>query len=429
MRGKYFRYLFESLDGELLHTGSIYDKEKQNMTTYIYMVGSYCRNGAQSRSTKLFAQGDGIPEQIDLLVMGGYTVQDIIQLIGIVKHHRIKKVILPYLAPIQRLVLVEELKDKRVAEKEAIRFLQDPYCFLKEYQIGRIYFLYGNGALIDREPEELEHGVHFERVDPKSLQLVQEMEGYAVPVVRAGYIVENGWLFYFGVYGLDIRIVSNFTRDYFSHMENIDELSENIHEDYISHMKRLLSEYLSKFGSSPATTLAMYAGPLYANPEENDIFMTEKESVGEECRSLRVRCRGDDRCMCTVSCIDQKDYDMIRSQTEKDRWVSRFGIFMLGNVNLNRYLSEIAARFFRFRFRIRGVSVPNCGSGEDWNHKILNLTPGNSRIYWICSKNDITSVGVVSDIVLTKSNYRFLAVDETIGCCFSGYIIPKEDID
>lgn len=429
MRGRYFRYLFENSDGGLIHIGSIYDKEDQKTTNYIYMVGSYCRNGTQSGKESGIQRESPLPERIDILVMGCYTAEYVVRLIDIVKQHEIGIIILPYLAPIQRLVLVEEMKDGSPAGKEAARFLQDPYGFLKEVCTGEIYFLFGNDAIITREPEELEQGIFFRPADEEDLQLIWEMEGYTVPVVRAGYIIENGWLFYFGVYGLDIQVLSNFTRDYFSHLENINAVSENASEDYVSQMKRLLQEYQTKFGSSPATTAVMFVDPLYAFPGENECFMTEKESCGKDCRRKQEILQGDRRCLCTIGCVRDRDYDTIRQKYNGEQQEARFGILLLGNVNLNRYLPEIVSRFWKVRFRIRGLSVPNCGSGEDWNHKMLGFTAKQERIYWICGKTDITSVGVVSDIVLSRPNNRFLTLDQNTGCCFSGYIIPKEDID
>ena len=370
-----------------------------------------------------------IPERIDILVMGCYNADFVSRLMDIIAEHRIHMVILPYLVPIQRLALAEELKKANMATEEAIRFLQDPYQFLKECGISYIYFLYGNGAAIGRSLQELSRGIHFELADRNVLELIQEMEGYRVPVVRAGYIVENDWLFYFGVYGIDIQVFSDFTRDYFSHLENIHEVSENVQEDYANQMKRLLLEYLKRFDASPATTVAMFEGPLYADPQENDSFMTEKE-FGRKMSCERWARYGDDnRCMCTISCVYGKDYDNLNSGKKKGWDESRFGMLMLGNVNLNRYITDVAARFWILKGSIRAICISNCGSGEDWNHQVLKLSDGGDRIYWICNKHDMTSAGVVNDIALSAPNNRFLAIDSNWGCCFSGYIVPKEDID
>lgn len=427
MRGRYFRYLFENLDGGLFHTGSVYDKEHQRATNYIYMVGSYCRGAFQKRTVQIY-ENDTLPERIDLLVMGGYTVKYIHKFIEIIRGHRIETVVLPYLAPIQRLVLTEENKESGVKAREVTRFLQDPYQFLKEYDIGNIYFLYGNGKIIDRKPEELEWGYHFELADRESLLLIREMEGYSIPVARAGYIVENDWLFYFGVYGTNIQMMSEFAKNYFSNIENIYKISENINEDYVRQTKRLVQEYYKKFGGSSVMAIAMFEGPLFTYPSEIDSFFTEKEFCKSEQSEVWMRCNKENCCSCTISCVYGKDYDNMQHH-KRSREESRFGMLMLGNVNLNRYWSDIMARFWKVRTRIRGIGIPNSGSGENWNYQMLRFSAENDRVYWICVKDDITSAGVISDIVLSASNNRFLPIDEGWGCCLSGYIIPKEDID
>lgn len=444
MRGKYFRYLYENLDGGLFHTGNIYDKEEKKSTNYIYMVGGYCGNvkkeqkpGSYSfRMTHLsgfsenplrYIEEDVISYQIDILVLGCYTVKYVNRLIDIVKEHEIETLILPYLAPIQRLMLEEEAKSGSQGGRHFISFLQDPYKFLKKFGVENVYFLYGNGEAIDREPEELEQGFHFEVIDDELRRLIWKMEGYFVPVVRAGYIVENGWLFYFGMYGLDMQSISGFILDYFSNDENICELSENIQEDYTAQLGRLAQNYMRKFGNVPITSVIMFEGPLYAFPSENDSLMTEKEFSRKERCEICARYERNGTGACMIGCTYRKDHDVMQHHKGKDLEEMRFGMLMLGNVNLNRYVSEIITRFWRVRLRIRGVCVPNCGRGEDWNHQILEMSSSEDRVYWICGKHDITSAGVVSDIVMSAQNGRFLSVDRGQGCCFAGYIIPKED--
>ena len=107
----------------------------------------------------------------------------------------------------------------------------------------------------------------------------------------------------------------------------------------------------------------------------------------------------------------------------------RIGMLVLGNVNLNRYYADIRKRFLIISPRIRGIVIPNCGNGEDWNHQVLSFSPSENRVYWICCKRDITSVGVVGDIVLSSPNNRLLMIEDSQGCCLSGYIIPKEDLE
>ena len=132
MRGRYFRYLFENQAGGLFHSGSVYDRERNTTTNYIYMVESYSRNERVKGELDFGARKDAIPDEIDLLVLGGYTINYIRKLVTLVKEHTVWTLILPYLAPIQRLVLVEETTGRKENMKDVIRFLQDPYLFLQE---------------------------------------------------------------------------------------------------------------------------------------------------------------------------------------------------------------------------------------------------------------------------------------------------------
>lgn len=427
MLTRYFRYLFENRNNGLFHSGCIYDRAKDKVTNYIYMVGSYCRSTLEKKAAKNEIKEDTIPHQIDLLVVGGYTAAYLKKLIYVVEHHKIETIILPYLAPMQRLILVQELEDYEDGGRKAVRFLQDPYLFLQQAGIENIYFLYKNGRMLEREPEELEEGCHFEMADRESLRLIQEMEGYAIPVVKAGYIVENGWLFYFGVYGIALQTLSAFTRDYFSQMENIHEISENIHEDYVSQMKHLIQEYTKKFGTSPETTVTMFEGPIHASTAENDSFMSEKEfSQQERCEAWMQR-QGEEHYSCAIKCMYCKDYDTMQHHKDKQQGEGRFGMLMLGNLNLNCYLLEMISRFDKVSGRIRGIGVPNCGNWREWNRHIIDVSSEKDRMYWICGRNEKTSASVVTDIVLSSQNNRFLAVDEKMGVCFSGYLIPKTE--
>ena len=75
MRGRYFRYIFENLDGGLFHTGSIYDKEKQKIINYIYMVGSGCRSALQTKEPEICINKEKMPEVTDILIVGSYSAR------------------------------------------------------------------------------------------------------------------------------------------------------------------------------------------------------------------------------------------------------------------------------------------------------------------------------------------------------------------
>ncbi len=429
MRTRYFRYLFENLDEGLFHSGCIYDKAKGKSTNYIYMAGNYCRAMKPKKVRNVESEKETIPDVVDIMIVGGYTIAYIKRLIYIVKNYEVKKVILPYLAPIQRLVLTEYIIERDEYAKECVHFLQDPYAFLKEIGIEKVCFLYKNDAGVYREPEELAAGCHFEPADGDALRLIREMEGYDLSVVKAGYIIENGWMFLFGVYGLDLQILSGFTREYFSHTEHIHHTLQGKNNDCMQQMQELIQEYIHKFGSASATTVAMFAGSLYASPRDNDSFMVEKEfSRKERCKAW-LKQKHDDCCTCVIRCMHDKDYDIMQHHKDAKRDEPRFGMMLLGNTNLREYLSEICERFQKIRKRIRGIAIPNCGNKADWNANILRLSSAQERIYWICTRHETTAPEVVNDIVLNSSNDRFLCLDKEMGSCISGYIVPKEEDD
>ncbi|MBO5373522.1 MAG: hypothetical protein J6A75_12525 [Lachnospiraceae bacterium] len=419
MRSRYFRYLFENLDDGMFHSGCIYDKAKETTTNFIYMTGNYDRNMKIKKTKLVEADKETIPQRVDILVVGGYTISYIKRLIYIVKNHEVEKVILPYLTPIQRLVMTEYVAEGDESAREIVRFLQDPYVFLKDIGLEDILFLYGNNTSIYREPEELESGSHFVPADAEILHMIREMEGYSLPVVKAGYIIENKWFFMFGVYGLDIHTLSEFTREYFGHKDK--------KEDYVHQMKRLIQKYMQTFGVASATTVAMYEGPIYASPRDNESFMVEKEFSRKERCEAWIHQKQDNCCTCAIRCLHDKDHDIM--QHHKDvRWDNpRFGTLLLGNVNLKKYFSEVMDQFWIVRNHIRAVTVPNCGSKDDWNSEILKLSSEQERIYWICNRHEKTAPTVVNEIVMFSSNNRFLRMDKEMGGCFSGYIVPKEE--
>lgn len=424
MRGRYFRYLFENPDGGLFHAGSVYDKDKKKIVNFVYMAGSHCRSTPQEKKPDFCAGEDACEGAIDLLIVGSYSANYIKKLLVLFKTKKIIMAVLPYLAPLQRLVLAEDLRDGSPAGGEAIRFLQDPYRFIEESGVETVYFIYGNGKPIQRDPEELERGIHFDLLDHKTLCLIREMEGYTVPVMRAGYIADHDFLFYFGVYGIDLQLLSNFVKAYFSHMDNVRVFSENANKDYARRMKQLVQIFLRRFGRTSVTTVVLFEGPLHASPGENESFFTGKEfSRPEDCGW--EGCEADGSLSCVIRCTYSRDYDHMQ-RYKRGTKRARFGMLMLGNINLNRYLFEILTRFSRVMPQIRGICIPNCGSGENWNHRMLEFFRAKDRIYWICAKHAMTSAGVVSDIVLSSSHHRLLPLDGEWGYCLSGYIIPKE---
>lgn len=429
MKARYFRYLFENQNDGLYHSGSIYDRLEEKITNYIYMVGNYAPTMPYQSKAKWKEEADAIPENVDILTVGGYSAAYIEKLISIVSRRKVDTIILPYLTPVQRLLLTIEINGNKLIGRECIHFLQDPYQYLNELCIPNIYFLYGNGEVTSKSPEEWAEGSHFDLADAETLRLVKEMEGYYIPIVKAGYLTTNGWLFHFGCYGMNLKVLSNFTKEYFGHLENIYKFSDQENEDYMWQIKKLVKDYRKKFSNAAVSTVAMFEGPLDCASADNDSFMVQKEFTSKEYCKPWLSTMVEGKCNCEFRCIHNKDYDTMQSHKNKERKDTRFGMLLLGNTNLNRYLPEVVTRFWGLRERIRAIAVPNSGTVTDWNIQVLGFSSDQDRMYWLCGKQGFTSPEVIRDITLSTPCNRFVNLTESTGCCFSGYLIPRDNME
>lgn len=416
MKMRYFRYLFEKQGEGLFHSGCIYDKAGKDVLNYIYMGGIYGRRPTLRVRKKQVQEKKILPEKIHLLIIYGYTIEYIKEMIRIIEESSVETIILPYLAPVQRLVIGSDITGNSDEDKEVIRFLEDPYLYLKSKKIANIYFLYGNGGRIDRPIEEQLMGDNFELADTQILRLVKEMEGYTVPVVKAGFRIQCDWIFYLGVYGRDLYEISKFTREFFQQNEEVQKEQEMV--------KLLVRAYTRKFGMSPVNSIVLYHGPVYDKAQENDSVMFQHEF------SRHMRCQallGAEKSAksCEIRCAYEKDHTAMQGHKRKDRQYGKYGAMLLGNANMNRFLPEIAERFYYMKGHTRVLTVPNAAAYEDWNHRVLELSEKEDRIYFIGVQHQVSSSTVLADIVSSCPMNKYLPIDEEYGCCFSGYLVPK----
>ena len=429
MKARYFRYLFEQQEETLIHSGYVYDRFGECALHYIYMYGGSRGPKDDSIDSDRVQNGsDGLPEEIDLFVVAGYRLSTVRQILRIITQHRVRIMILPYLTPVQRLVLVQDMQENGWSEPQALHYLEDPYLYLKNRGISQIFFLYQNTAGVAEDLRDSRDGMFFEDLDPDITKLIAEMEGYPVPVMRAGYFRENGWMFYFGVYGTDIRKMSAFTREYFSRAENFCPESDDPGEDYRNQMHHLADRYWEAFGRIPVAAVVMFAGPTEVEHRYYDSCMIEREYERERCRMERENTLDGGYYKCTIACLRNRDYDTM--QHHKNNKEMRFGILLLGFPDLKQYFNEIFGRFWKIRPKVRILNVPGNGETEYWNPHILDISEGENsqnRIYWIQGRSIHTSSQVIQDIVMSSVYNRLIPVDEMRGVCFSGYLLPKED--
>ncbi len=419
MLANYFRTLFENERDGIVQSGCIFDRSMERYTNFIYAAGSYSQNYVRQEQYQsdeydieiLKRQGTG-EVAVDLFVLASYSLSYIRRLFVLLEQKHVKTVILPYLTPIQRLMIAECMPNAFGRRKEMIQFLDAPYHFLKEKNVEHIYLLYENGTPISNVDASLTTGIHFEAVDETVQNLVDEMEGVHVPVVHAGYIFENQWIFYFGVYGPDITQISKLVRE---------KWKEEIDQGKVGEATEL---FLKSFGRDAYGSIVMYHGPLYDHPTQIKSMMTGK--VFHSSRSCMSYIPNDGS-SCSMACQYHHDHDVMQNQKKHSFQYARYGTLLLGNINLKRYFSDIAMRFWEIRNQVRAIGLPNCCVEEYWNSQILKLIHGSDMIYWVCPVRKYTSTRALLQIITESSFNRLIQVNAEYGFCISGYLVPYDE--
>lgn len=388
MKARMFRYLFENVDDGIVLSGGIRNTMKNQCTNFTYVCGM--RNKKDGKETDMPLRYELSGEICHIFVLASYTAIYIKSLLKIVRMGRVENVVLPYLPPQRRLSLLHWYKGEGISEPELARFLECPYRYLKEANVENVYLVYGNGESWQGAEYQLQPGPHFECLDPKELQMVQEMERCYVPVVKAGYLIVNDWLFYFG---------------HFGHENNFYDRSSGM------------------FSSS----IVMYQGPLYTDNHKIDSIMTGKIFTRE--KACNPYFSNSEVKNCFYRCLYEEDHADFRKHKRKECNAGCFGTLTVGNINMGRFLPEVRARFFGLLRQVRAVTLPGCGNREYWNRQCLTMVLGESFKYWICGLDRKTSPSVISDVVVASPQNRIVTVSREYGYCFSGYLVPLDEED
>lgn len=410
----YFRSLFENTKDGIIQSGCISDRAQGTVTSFLYTAGGY----GQITEAGPVRKEIGVKQwkKLDYFILASYSVNYLCKMIDVLKKYRTRVVILPYLTPIQRLLLAEQVPFGEKERKEIIQFLDAPYMYLKEKEVEHIFFLYENGRPISKEKQFLVAEYQFEPVGAEVEKLVYEMEGCEIPIVKAGYIALDQWIFYFGVYGPDMTQISQFVR------EELPAGQLEI-ESAASNINRITESFQKKFGNNPYGSIVMYHGPLHASPREKNSLLTARVFHREQgCRVERA-CDGTN---CAMECQRSHDYDMMQYHKEKEKNIERFGTLLTGNVNLRKYFPEVAMRFWDFRDKVRTITIPNCGNEKYWNAQILQMFQGKDIRYWICPIRNDTSTRALLQIITESSFNRLTQLNYEYGFCISGYLVPVD---
>lgn len=384
MEARYFRYQYENTQDGILQSGCIWDRRIDKKTTYLYAAGEYA---SIPKIAKYPEKGWNTRPQeatLDIFILGAYTVPYICQLLEILEMQGVRTVVLPYIPPVIRMRVMAYVEKNGKTVHKLQRFLGAPYSYLKEQGVENIYLLYGNGPVVPREKDNLPDGHYFERVDKRIQEMITEMEGVFIPVYYAGYIVENQWLYYFGIYGVEMQMNTGVTLE--------------------------------------LDTITMFIGPLHIQSQEMECMLTTKAFTREQHCDIQIK---DEYETCALKCLYRNDYDVIKKHMDSKHEVLRVGLLNLGNVKLNTTLKSVVARYGSVVDEVRGISVPNGGKQEFWNEKLLSVFTGMDLEYYICACDKNTDNKVLRDIATSSAYNRFINVNEEFAYCFSGYLVEK----
>lgn len=408
-----FRYLLGNTSSAVIMSGCMWDKGAQEQIRYIYTCEMIHNSIGKNHQEKIGQKFCSSP--IQLFIMGSFSVEDAERLIYTIRHGIVETVILPYVAPIQRFLIMQTLASRRVTDQDLIDFIQMPYLYLKKSAVKKVFFVYGNGRNFEKAENEMYPGEYFEHQDQDILDMIEEMEGYRIPVMKAGHIINNRTLFYFGYYGADIYKVRQFISRYAKgvRIEKIDDRE----------IQRLMLVYQKVFADCRMDTLTVFCSPTEIIAEQTDcVFNTiviDKEDL----------CHADiemDEGRCSVKCMLYNDYDVCHCHRTEEAEL-RAGILLLGNVKLRKYLKEIRQRYGVIEQQIRAISIPNCGNIHNWEIKLADLNVKKNAVFWICPLHAQMPDKILREIKSKNARYRIIGLNEEYGCCFNGFLTEKTE--
>lgn len=418
MEARNFRFLFENTSDGIVHSGCILDTIEDMCTNFTYMCGVQGKKENVNRKERVLGI-EKINDTCHILILASFSLPHIRKMLKILENKIVETVVLPYVAPIQRLMFLQRIIDESRINHDLLIFMEQPYLYLKNAGVRNIYFLYGNGDDITMDINQLDSGHYFELADQEDITLVKELEGEYIPIVKAGYIIENNWIFYFGSYGKDISNFNQFSRQYFGGKKT--PIFRHKGERFNLEMHQILHEYTKQFGKNIAATVVMYQGPLDTKCQETDSVMTGKVFTKNQGCVPEI---SEDGRNCFWKCSYQEDHTVYRRHKNSKEEDGCVGMLLLGNIDMNKWLPEIRRRYGCVIHQVCGVTIPRGGKREYWNRQCLSLLYGENTKYWVCGLDWETSPTVISDIIVSNPKNQVVTISEEFGYCFSGYLTP-----
>ena len=136
MKALYYRYLFENVENGMIQAGSIYNEENDCSVNYVYLSGnptnSNINDGVSSKDSSRTNDITGIGTldkrtirslagaPIDLVVVGEYTRDCLGILYALLQNTTIQTVIMPYVAPIHRILVEQWTSEEQDMEEKVL---------------------------------------------------------------------------------------------------------------------------------------------------------------------------------------------------------------------------------------------------------------------------------------------------------------------
>lgn len=415
MDTRLFRYLFQNTSNAIVMTGCTWDKGAQEQSRYAYSCEMSHNNWRVNKRNGIKHVICG-SSPVNLFVMGAFSIEDCERLIYAIHHGNLDTVIIPYAAPLQRFLLIQTMVARGMHDKEVVRFIKNPYLYMQKVPVRRFYFIYGNGKAFEKTGQEVYPGCYLEDQDKEILDIIEEMEGYFIPVKKAGYIVDNRMLFYFGHFGVDLRMVYRFVSRYFQKEKLTDS-----NDSGERRLQKMLLFYRKEFSESEMDTLTLFCCPLEVSVARTDCVLNLIVIDDEDICHADIE---EDEGRCTVKCMLCNDSDVCRCHRKQEAKL-RAGALFLGNIRMNVHYQKLKHRYQGIESQIRAITLPSCGHMQNWNHDILNLNTKKNVLFWLCPIQPQTSDRAMREIKFHNARHRIVGLTEEYGCCFNGFLSEK----
>lgn len=392
----------------------MWDKGVQEQIRFAYtceMSWNPMRQRSLNETSQMLYSGS----PINLFVMGGFSIEDANRLIYAIRNDTVDTVIIPYVAPIQRFLMMQSMISQKVRDPEVIEFIRAPYLYLSKSGVNKFYFIYGNGTKFENKDDEMYSGYHFQPQDEDILDIIEEMEGYRVPVVKAGHIIDHRMLFYFGYFGMDLHVIRHFIFHYAKNVciEGFDDRE----------LKKMLLVYQREFADCGMDTLTMFCSPTEIIASQTDCVLNTIVIDKEEFCHADIE--GDEG-RCTLKCMLYNDYDVCRCHRTEEAEL-RAGLLLLGNIRLSKHFEEFQNRYMAVEQQVRALSIPNCGNIYNWESSISKLNAKKNAIFWLCPLQAQMPDRVIREIKSQNARFRIIGLNEDYGCCFNGFLTEKKE--